>query len=535
MRREFLVFVALVFVVALIGLFAYQPLLWTLLVLVPLVIVGLYDFFQTKHAVLRNFPIVGHFRYMFETIRPEIYQYFVESDTDGVPFDREQRSLVYQRAKRVRDTVPFGTKEDLYQVGYEWVNHSLAPLHLDTADLRVTIGGPDCTQPYSASILNISAMSYGSLSGNAILALSRGAKDGEFFHNTGEGGISPYHIDGGGDLVWQIGTGYFGCRTLDGEFSPEMFAKNASHPNVKMIDIKLSQGAKPGHGGILPATKVTPEIAKIRGVPMGVDVISPPGHDTFSTPTELLQFLAQLRDLAGGKPVGFKLCVGKRREFLAICKAMVATGITPDFITVDGGEGGTGAAPLEFANHVGTPLIEGLIFVHNALVGFGVRGKITVIASGKVSSGFDVVKRLALGADICNSARAMMMALGCIQALKCNSNHCPVGVATHKKHLEAGLVPSDKAGRVAGYHHETLESVSEIVGSMGLTGPADLRPWHIMRRFSATEIKHYGEFYEFLKPDELLNDELPPSYKRAMEAASADTFSHSMDAMVMAY
>ncbi|MFK7804739.1 MAG: FMN-binding glutamate synthase family protein [Anaerolineae bacterium] len=528
MRREFIVFVGLVVGIAIIGAVAFPLLLWTLIVLVPLTALGLYDYFQKSHAILRNFPLVGRFRYFFETIRPEIYQYFVESDTDGVPFDREQRSLVYQRAKNVRDTVPFGTKEDLYQVGYEWVNHSLAPQHLEAADMRVTIGGPDCKQPYSASILNISAMSYGSLSKNAILALSKGAKAGKFFHNTGEGGISSYHLEGGADIVWQIGTGYFGCRTLEGEFNPSMFAAKAGYDQVKMIDIKLSQGAKPGHGGILPASKVTPEIAKIRGVPLGVDVISPPGHTTFSTPIELLKFLAQLRDLSKGKPVGFKLCVGKRREFLAICKAMVETGITPDYITVDGGEGGTGAAPLEFANHLGTPLIEGLIFVHNALVGFGVRDKITVIASGKVSSGFDLVKRLALGADICNSARAMMMALGCIQALKCNSNHCPVGVATHTPHLMAGLDPTNKAVRVTNYHRETLESVSEIVGSMGLHSPADLKPWHVMRRTSPTEIRHYGEVYEFLEPGDLLKDELPPSYKRACQLASAESFAHVM-------
>ena len=526
MRREFLIFVGLVVAITLIGLFVYPILLWSLIILIPLVALGFYDMLQTKHAILRNFPIIGHGRYFFELIRPEIYQYFVEGDTDGVPFDREQRSLIYQRAKNVRDTVPFGTKENLYEVGYEWVNHSLAPLHLEPEDLRVTIGGPDCKQPYSASILNISAMSYGSLSKNAILALSKGAKAGGFFHNTGEGGISPYHLEGGADIAWQIGTGYFGCRTLDGQFSPEMFADKASHPQVKIIDLKLSQGAKPGHGGILPASKVTPEIAKIRGVPMGVDVISPPGHTTFSTPIGLLEFVAQLRELSGGKPVGFKLCVGKRREFLAICKAMVETGILPDYITVDGGEGGTGAAPLEFANHLGTPLIEGLIFVHNALIGFGIRDKITVIASGKVSSGFNMVKRMALGADICNSARAMMMALGCIQALKCNSNHCPVGVATHEPHLMAGLVPSDKAVRITNYHRETIQSVSEIVGSMGLSSPTNLQPWHIMRRTSPTEIRHYGEIYEFLDPGDLLKDELPISYKRACEVASAETFSH---------
>ena len=528
MRREFITFVVIVFGIALIGSIFYPPLLWSLLILIPLVVLGFYDYFQTKHAIRRNFPIIGHFRYFFETIRPEIYQYFVESDTDGVPFDREQRSLVYQRAKNVRDTVPFGTKEDVYQVGYEWVNHSLAPLHLDAEDLRVKIGGPACKRPYSASIFNISAMSYGSLSKNAVLALSKGAKLGGFAHNTGEGGISPYHLEGGADLIWQIGTGYFGCRTLEGDFNPEMFVKNATHEQVKMIEIKLSQGAKPGHGGILPASKVTPEISKIRGVSMGSDVISPPGHTSFSTPIGLLEFVAQLRDLTDGKPVGFKLCIGKRREFLAICKAMIQTGIMPDFISVDGGEGGTGAAPLEFSNHVGAPLIEGLIFVHNSLRGFGLRDKITVIASGKVSSGFDMVKRLSLGADVCYSARAMMMSIGCIQALKCNSNHCPVGVTTHKEYLMAGLVPSDKSVRAASYHKETVHSMGEIIGAMGISSPSDLRPWHIMRRISATEIKHYGEIYEYLEEGSLLQEPFPPSFERALKVAAADTFTHAV-------
>ncbi len=527
MRHYFLVFVAVVVLIAIVGATAVPALLWSLLVLVPLVIVGLRDYFQTKHAILRNFPIVGHFRYFFEMIRPEIYQYFIESDVEGVPFDRDQRSLVYQRAKDVRDTVPFGTKENLYQVGYEWVNHSLAPLHLEPADLRVTVGGPDCKQPYSASIFNVSAMSYGSLSKQAVLALNTGAQMGAFALNTGEGGISKFHLDGGGDVIWQIGTGYFGCRTLDGAFDPELYQKNASHAQVKMIELKLSQGAKPGHGGILPAAKVTPEIAKIRNVPLGKDVISPPGHEAFSTPIGLLEFVAQLRDLSGGKPVGFKLCIGKRREFLAICKAMVETGILPDFISVDGGEGGTGAAPLEFSNHVGTPLIEGLIFVDNALRGYGIRKDIKLIASGKVSSGFDMLKRLALGADICYSARAMMMALGCIQALKCNSNHCPVGITTHDPKLTAGLHVPNKAGRVANYHKETVLSLSEMLGAMGIAAPDALRPWHVMRRTSPTEVHHYGEIYEYLADGALLDeDNLPPTYARAAKAASAQTFAY---------
>jgi glutamate synthase domain-containing protein 2 len=533
MRRIFVYSLVLLVVLSIIAAVVYPRALWAWVVLGPFVGLGLYDFFQVNHSVLRNFPVLGHFRYLFELIRPEIYQYFVESDTEGVPFGRDERSLVYQRAKNVRDTVPFGTKQDVYKTGYEWVNHSMAPVHNVPEDMRVMIGGPDCSQPYSASLLNISAMSYGSLSKNAILALSGGAKLGNFAHNTGEGGISPYHLDGGGDLIWQVGTGYFGCRNNDGGFSRDLFAQRAQHPQVKMIELKLSQGAKPGHGGILPAAKLTPEIAEIRHVPLGRDVISPPGHSAFSTPVGLLEFIAELRLLSGGKPVGFKLCVGKRREFLAVCKAMVQTGITPDFITVDGGEGGTGAAPLEFSNHIGAPLVEGLIFVHNALVGYDVRNRIRVIATGKVTSGFAMLKRLALGADACSSARGMMLALGCIQALKCNSNHCPVGVATSNPDLMAGLVPTHKRVRVANFHRETIESLAEMLGAIGLDNPADLRPWHIMHRTTPTETKHYGELYDFLRPGELLRTPLPAAYKRACEAASADTFGHVEQTPVM--
>ncbi len=527
MRRIFYGFLAMVVVIAILAFTVLPPLRWTLIVLLPVAAIGISDMMQTKRTLLRNFPVIAHFRYMFEAIRPEMYQYFVESDIEGVPFDRDTRSLIYQRAKKVRDTIPFGTKEDVYAVGYEWVGHSLSPIHFESADLRRTIGGPDCKQPYSSSILNISAMSYGSLSKEAILALSSGAKMGNFAHNTGEGGLSPYHLEGGADIIWQIGTGYFGCRTWEGEFSPELYAQNASHPQVKMIELKLSQGAKPGHGGMLPGSKVTAEIAAIRNVEIGKTVLSPPGHATFSTPIGMLEFIKHLRDLSGGKPVGIKLCIGKRRDFLAICKAMVKTGIMPDFITVDGGEGGTGAAPLEFSNHVGTPLFEGLIFVHNSLVGYGLRQHITVIATGKVSSGFNLLKRLALGADICHSARAMMMALGCIQALKCNTNTCPVGITTHDPQLTAGLVVANKSERVASYQRETVESLSNMMGAMGLDNPDNLKPWHVMRRVSATDVQHYGEIYHYLKEGELLDDEnLPPSFARACQAASAETFAH---------
>ncbi|MFQ5629953.1 MAG: FMN-binding glutamate synthase family protein, partial [bacterium] len=511
MRRNFII--ATFGILILSGFIAifYPPVLWSMVVLGPVIALGFHDYLQKKHAVLRNFPVIGHFRYMAEAIRPEISQYFIESDTDGVPFNREQRSVVYQRAKKARDTVPFGTKRDVYEVGYEWVNHSVRPIHLEPKDMRIMVGEGNCKQPYSASRLNISAMSFGSLSKNAVLALNQGAKMENFAHNTGEGGISPYHLQNGGDLIWQIGTGYFGCRTRDGEFCPDSFTERANLPEVKMIEIKLSQGAKPGHGGILPAAKLTKEIAGIRDVPMGEDVLSPPAHSAFSTPIALLEFIVKLRALSGGKPVGFKLCVGKRREFLAICKAMVKTGMAPDFITVDGGEGGTGAAPLEFTDHIGAPLVESLIFVHNALSGFSLRNKIRVIASGKVTSGFGMVKRLALGADMCNSARGMMMALGCIQALRCNSNHCPVGITTQNPQLVAGLVPEDKSRKVANFHYELLKSVCEIMGAMGIANPDDLHPWHIMRRTSPIEIKHYGEIHEFLNDGDLLAEKLPRS------------------------
>ncbi|MFN3197289.1 MAG: FMN-binding glutamate synthase family protein [Bradymonadia bacterium] len=527
MRRAFFVAALVVLAINAVCAFVYPPVCWSMILFGPLIILGVRDALQTRHAVLRNFPVLGHFRYLFETIRPEINQYFIESDTDGRPFSREMRSLVYQRAKEVTDTVPFGTKEHVYDEGYEWVNHSLDPKHVDPETLRITIGGPDCTQPYTCSILNISAMSYGSLSSAAVKALNGGARIGGFAHNTGEGGISPHHLEKGGDLIWQIGTGYFGCRTAEGGFDPDLFAEGARQKSVKMIEIKLSQGAKPGHGGILPASKLTPELSAIRKVPMGKDVISPPAHTAFQGPEGLMRFVAQLRTLSGGKPVGFKLCVGKRREFFALCKAMLSTGITPDFITVDGAEGGTGAAPLEFSNHMGTPLAEGLILVHNGLVGIGVRDKVKVLSAGRVMTGFDLIKRLALGADACYSARAMMFALGCIQALRCNSNHCPVGVATQNPELVKGLHVGDKMQRVAHFHRNTVESAAEMVGAMGLHHSDDLRPWHVMRRVSPHEVHHYGELYDFLESGELLSAPVPDDYRRAWEAAQAGSFDHA--------
>ncbi len=507
----------------------FWPIAWYgFFLIAPFVALGVSDLLQTKRTIRRNFPVIGHVRYIFEEIRPEIQQYFVETDHEGTPFNREDRSVIYQRSKGELDTLPFGTQIDVYESGYEWINHSMAPVDPEEVDPRVTIGEGRCEQPYSASIFNISAMSFGSLSGPAIAALNKGAREGGFAHNTGEGSISPHHLHGG-DLIWQIGTGYFGCRTDDGGFDPDRFEENARRDEVKMIEIKISQGAKPGHGGILPAAKITPEVAAIRGVSMDGDVISPPAHSEFSTPRELLEFVARLRSLSGGKPVGFKLCVGKRREFLAVCRAMLDTGMAPDFISVDGGEGGTGAAPFEFSNRLGCPLVEGLTFVHNALVGVGLRDQMKIIATGKVATGFGIVRLLALGADLCYSARSMMLSMGCIQARKCNSNECPVGIATQKKSLTKGLVVAEKSARVARYHAETIDAAIHLMGAAGISRPSDLRPWHIMRRISETETRHYGEIVDFLEPGALLGDDLPEGYARSWRSSSPETFAHVDD------
>jgi glutamate synthase domain-containing protein 2 len=515
-----------VIVSATIGLLSlmWQPIVIAYLLVIPLVVIGIYDQFQTKHAILRNFPVIGHGRYMLEAIRPEINQYFIESDTDGEPFDRLQRSVVYQRAKGVNDTAPFGTKLDVYLPGYEWLEHSLRAVHPGDEHPRVTIGGRDGAVPYSASALNISAMSYGSLSRNAIEALNRGAKLGGFAHNTGEGGISPYHLAGGGDLIWQIGTGYFGCRSSAGGFAAEPFAERATLAQVKMIEIKLSQGAKPGHGGILPAAKLTREISEIRGVPLGKDVLSPPCHSAFDCPTTMLRFVAQLRELSGGKPIGFKLCVGRRSEFLSICKAMIATGIQPDFITVDGAEGGTGAAPLEFTDRMGMPMIEGLVFVHNALVGTNLREHIKVICSGKILSAFDIARAIAIGADLCNSARAMMFAIGCIQARRCNHNDCPTGIATQNPDLIKGLDIVDKSERVARYHHSTIHAFTELLGAAGFSDPAQLRPEHIHRRLDFRTSRTYAQLFDYLEPGELLDDARSSEWGAMWAAAQTDRF-----------
>ncbi|MGY0583482.1 MAG: FMN-binding glutamate synthase family protein, partial [Paraglaciecola chathamensis] len=465
-------------------------------------------------------------RWIMERIRPFVRQYFFESETDGTPIPRMFRSLIYQRAKASLDSNPYGTKFDTQRVGYEWIGHSMAAKHHDSKHPapRITVGGPDCTQPYEASFFNISAMSFGALSDNAIRALNKGAAIGGFYHNTGEGGVSDYHLENGGDIVWQIGTGYFGCRDKDGNFAPEAFQKVAQKDVVKMIEIKLSQGAKPGHGGLLPADKNTNEIARIRLVEPGTQVDSPPSHSAFDTPIEMMHFVKQLRELSGGKPVGFKLCIGRASEFVAVCKAMVETGIKPDFITVDGGEGGTGAAPLEFSNSVGMPLREALSFVCDILVGFDLKKDIRVIASGKTFSGFHLVKNLALGADMCNSARGMMIALGCVQTLECNTNKCPTGVATQDPKLARGLVVPDKAERVARYHKATVNSALEIIASAGLRSTEDLNRSHIFRRVSQTEVRRFDEIYQSPTPGSFFDDEKPTKFAQALEESCPDSF-----------
>ncbi|MCL4129081.1 UNVERIFIED_CONTAM: hypothetical protein GTU68_051341 [Idotea baltica] len=479
---------------------------------------GIFDLLQKKHTIRRNFPLIGRFRYVLESIRPEIMQYFVETDTEGRPLNRILRSLIYRRAKNVNDTEPFGTQMNVYGTGYEWMEHSMYaksnPKEIGEFP-RLLIGGSECKQPYDSSLLNISAMSFGSLSTNAVMALNKGAKLGNFAHNTGEGGISPYHLKHGGDLIWQVGTGYFGCRNEEGLFNEVTFKENALRPEVKMIEVKLSQGAKPGHGGILPASKNTEEIAAIRGVKPGIAVHSPPSHTAFSNPIEFMHFIKKLRELSDGKPIGFKLCIGRKQEFMDFCEAMICTGIKPDFISVDGGEGGTGAAPVEFANSMGMPLREGLVFVHDTLRGFGLREEIKVIIAGKIITGFHMARAIALGADGCNSARAMMLSIGCIQALQCNNNTCPVGVATQNKSLVKGLDVEDKAVRAFNYHEGTIHSFLELIAASGLSNPNDLKREHINKRVSMYNVKTYDEIYPEIEEGSLLNmDTIPDSYQK---------------------
>ena len=507
-----------------------------------LVALGIADLTQTKRSLLRNYPVIGHLRYMMEFVRPEIRQYFLESDSEAAPFSRAQRSLVYQRAKGESDKRPFGTQMAVYGEGYEWINHSLAPTRLATHDFRIWIGGdPDsadragdpqagvCTQPYHASVFNISAMSFGSLSANAIKALNAGARKGGFAHDTGEGSISVHHRAHGGDLIWEIGSGYFGCRNADGTFSEERFTENARSEQVKMIELKLSQGAKPGHGGVLPGPKVSPEIAQARGVPVGTDCVSPAAHSAFGTPIEMMQFIARLRRLSGGKPTGFKLCIGHPWEWFALVKAMLATGITPDFIVVDGAEGGTGAAPLEFTDHVGSPLQEGLLLVHNTLRGVGLRERIKIGCAGKVVSAFDIARLMALGADWCNAARGFMFALGCIQSQHCHTDHCPTGVATQDPLRQQSLVVGDKAERVYNFHEMTLDALKELVQAAGLQHPHEITAHHIVRRSADHKVQSLAQLMLPQLPDGALLAQdlsaLPFIYRNTWPQASAQQFS----------
>jgi glutamate synthase domain-containing protein 2 len=488
-------------------------------------VVGWVDYRQPRQAIRRNYPVLAHFRFFFESIRPEIRQYLLEADTEETPFSRAQRSLVYQRSKGEEDKLAFGTKRDPYAEGYEWINHSLAPVAAANHDFRVDVGGPECARPYSASVFNISAMSFGSLSANAILALNAGARRGGFYHDTGEGSISRHHRVNGGDLVWEIGSGYFGCRGADGRFDEAAFAQNAASEQVRMIEIKLSQGAKPGHGGVLPGPKVSAEIAEARGVPQGEDCISPASHSAFTTPLELLAFVARLRQLSGGKPVGIKFAFGHPWEWFALVKAMLQSDTTPDFIVVDGGEGGTGAAPLEFADHVGGPLREGLLLVHNTLVGANLRDRVRVAASGKIITAFDIARVMALGADWCNAARGFMFALGCLQAQVCHTGKCPTGVTTQDPKRMRALDVPDKSERVWQFHQTTLHALGELVGAAGLKHPRDIGPEHIIRRVSSTEVRSLAALYRWLSPGELLNS-VPehPVFRLFWEQASADTF-----------
>ncbi|TYB82475.1 FMN-binding glutamate synthase family protein [Maritimibacter fusiformis] len=488
-------------------------------------LIGSFDIWQRKRAVLRNYPVLARARFLLEGIRPEIRQYFLESDHDEVPYSREQRALVYRRSKDIEGLRPFGTLRNQSEVGHEWINHSVQPRHNDNPDFRVSFGEGTCAQPYSASVLNISAMSFGALSPNAIEALNIGAKRGGFAHTTGEGSISRFHRMHGGDLIWQVGSGYFGCRDVEGRFDPGAFAEKAAADQVRMIEIKLSQGAKPGHGGILPGAKVSETIAEARGILRGVDCISPAAHNAFSTPVEMLDFIARLRELSGGKPVGIKLCVGHPWEVFAMAKAMVETGTQPDFITVDGSEGGTGAAPAEFADHIGAPLREGLMLVHNVLVGLGLRDKTRIVVAGKLISAFDMSRVFALGADTCNMARGFMFSLGCIQAQTCHTGNCPTGVTSQDPGRYRALDVADKATRVANFHANTLRALGETIGAAGLAHPSHLRPDHLMIRINSREVRSARSQYDWVAPGELLDHNVAhPAFAKFWDMARTDSF-----------
>jgi glutamate synthase domain-containing protein 2 len=502
----------------------WAPVLYFYILFIPLFLLGIYDIFQTKSNILRNYPVWGHWRYILLLIRPQIHQYFVTSDQNGRPFNKEMRDLVYHRAHKTLDVLPFGTQRDVNAVGHEWINHSLHPTSPDPACMRVQVGNAECKKPYLASRLNISAMSFGALSKNAVLALNKGAKLGEFAHNTGEGGLSKHHLAGGGDIIWQIGTGYFGCRTEEGKFDPSLFQQKAGLDAVKMIEIKLSQGAKPAHGGVLPGVKVTEEIAEARNIEIGKDCISPPAHSAFSTPLELIEFVQTLKELSGGKPVGFKLCLGLRSDFMAICKAMLKLKSYPDFIVVDGSEGGTGAAPVEFTDSIGTPLNIALSFIHNVLVGAGLRGKMKLIASGKIITGFDMACKFSLGADLCNSARGMLFSLGCVQSRRCHNNTCPTGITTQNPHLYYGLDVDSKAVHVKNFHEATLESFREVIGAAGMEVPEQLTPTHIHHNVADSTPESLSQIYPFLNEGELLSGEIREPYARYWMSSEAENF-----------
>jgi glutamate synthase domain-containing protein 2 len=499
---------------------------WWLIAAVPLTALAalaVYDFFQTRHSILRNYPLTAHFRFMLEELRPEIRQYFLEPDTEGKPYPRTVRSLIYERAKQANEEIAFGTRMEVRAEGYEWMTHSVAARPVpETPPPTVRVGGEQCANPYEMALLNVSAMSFGSLSSRAIEALNIGAARGGFAHDTGEGGISKYHLNGG-DLIWEIGSAYFGCRTARGGFDEAAFADKAANEQVKAINIKLSQGAKPGRGGVMPAAKVTAEIAAVRGVPEGVRCVSPPSHTEFDSPVGLIEFVARLRELSGGKPTGFKLCFGSRIELLAIVKAILLTGIKPDFIIVDGSEGGTGAAPLEFSDHVGMPLREGLIAVQNALVGAGLRDQVKIGAAGKVSTGFDIARLMALGADYTNAARAMMMSIGCIQAQQCHLDTCPVGVATQDPARVRALDVERSAARCFNYQQRTVGSLRTLAAAQGLDHPAQFTPQHMMRRISELEVRSFAEIYEWLDEGELLAGG-PESWAGHWQAADPSRF-----------
>ena len=502
----------------------WPPVLWAFVFVGPVLLLGIHDLTQTRHTILRNYPIVGHVRYLLEDTRHHIRQYLIQGDQEGDPFTRPQRAVAYQRAKRESDVQPFGTLLDTAAIGYEWFEHSIRSNEPAKNEVRVRIGGADCKTPYESSHLNISAMSFGSLGKQAVLALNGGAKLGGFAHNTGEGGISRYHLEPGGDLIWQLGTGYFGARAKDGSFDAAQFRERSAAPTVRMIEIKLSQGAKPGGGGILPGAKVTQDIADARGVPVGKTVHSPARHSAFDSPATLMEFVGSLREMAGGKPVGIKLCVGRRHEFMALLKAMIDTGIRPDFVTIDGSEGGTGAAPRELTDHMGLPLRDGLIFAHNALVGAGLRDAIRVIATGKLINGFDLAAKIAMGADLCNSARGMMFALGCIQARRCHANTCPTGIATQDPWRQNGLVVKDKMTRVAQFHEGTIRHFLKVLAACGLADASELAPHMLQRRVSATQSASYDELYDYLAPGVLCEGKAPAVYQRHWDAARPDRF-----------